>query len=73
MNVMESAVPLVKGHDMPPAGKASTVMRQSLNGQPGAQEEINRLQLSLSALTIDKERVSEYSLMLFRSKTNNGD
>lgn len=32
INVMESAVPLVKGHEMPPAGKASTIMKQSFNG-----------------------------------------
>jgi hypothetical protein len=56
---MESAVPLAKGHDMPPAGKASTVMRQSFNGQPAAShDEVARLHNTLSALTIDKERVS---------------
>lgn len=29
---MESAVPLANSHNMPPAGKASTVMKQSFNG-----------------------------------------
>ena len=70
---IESAVPLAKGHDMPPAGKASTVMRQSFNGPPSAQDEVARLHNTLSALTIDKERVSLQILLILCSwRTSRG-
>jgi hypothetical protein len=50
-----SAVPLVKGKaDLPPAGKASTLAKQQLTSP----DEVTRMQTVLSALNIDKERVS---------------
>lgn len=60
-----SAVPLVKGKEaMPPAGKASTVLKQSVVEATygNDKDEINRLQNTLSSLTIDKERVSHFGV-----------
>jgi hypothetical protein len=47
---------------MPPAGKASTVLKRSVVEATygNNEDEINRLQNTLSSLTIDKERVSHF-------------
>jgi|688.fasta_scaffold184967_4 hypothetical protein len=58
-----SAVPLAKGKEaMPPAGKASTVLKRSVVEATygNNEDEISRLQNTLSSLTIDKERVSNF-------------
>ena len=46
---------------MPPAGKASTIMKLSVcaANYGNNEDEITRLQNTLSQLTIDKERVSK--------------